>query len=133
MAGAYLKLKELGPKVGFSILAVVMGATRAYAVDVTPEQGIPLLSGDPDTVINSIVTTFLWIMGLAAIIYLIWGGMSYITAGGDADKASKGRVAITNAVIGIIIIALALVIYRAVIGGLGRGVVGVQQGTTSTY
>jgi hypothetical protein len=126
-----LKVKELTSKAGFAVLAVAMTAGRAFAQatsGITGEAGIPLLSGSPSTVINRIVTAFLWVIGLVAIIYLIWGGMMYVTAGGDAEKAGKGRTAITNAIVGIIIIALALIIYRAVVGGLLGGSSGLQEG-----
>lgn len=127
-----LRVKELTTKAGFALLGASMTATRAFAQStsdgITSEAGIPLLSGSPSAVINQIVNAFLWVMGVVAIIYLIWGGMTYITAGGDAEKAGKGRVAITNAIIGIIIVALALIIYKAVIGGLLGGVSGVQDG-----
>lgn len=56
------------------------------------------------------VNTLLWFTGVIAVIYLIYGGILYITAGGDAEKATKGRTAIINAVIGVVIILLALVI-----------------------
>jgi len=65
--------------------------------------------------IADIVNVALALIGIVAVVYLIWGGVTYITAGGDAEKAGKGRVAITNAIIGIIIIVAALVIYNAVI------------------
>lgn len=133
---ARLRVKELTAKVGFALLGASMTATRAFAANtsrgITSESGIPLLNDSPSAVINQIVTAFLWVMGLVAIIYLIWGGMMYITAGGDAEKAGKGRVAITNAIVGIIIVALALVIYRAVVGGLLGGAPGLQDGDTGS-
>ena len=50
------------------------------------------------------ISIFLWIAAVLAVIYLIYGGVLYITAGGDAEKATKGRTALINAIIGIIII-----------------------------
>ncbi len=122
------RVKELTSKAGFAILGVTMTASRALAADLTNEQGIPLLTDAPGDVINRIVNTFLWVIGILAIIYLIWGGMTYVTAGGDAEKAGKGRIAITNAIIGIIIVALAIVIYRAILGGVGSGTRGLTGG-----
>lgn len=123
------RVKELTSKAGFAILGVTMTAGRALAqTDLTEEQGIPLLTDAPGDVINRIVNTFLWVIGILAIIYLIWGGMTYVTAGGDAEKAGKGRIAITNAIIGIIIVALAIVIYRAILGGVGSGTRGLTGG-----
>jgi hypothetical protein len=61
------------------------------------------------------INIFLWVIGVLAVVYLIYGGVLYITAGGDAEKANKGRTAITNAIIGIVIVVLAIVIYSTVL------------------
>ena len=56
-----------------------------------------------------------WILGVAAIvafIYLILSGLKYITAGGDAAKATEARTGIINAIIGIAVISLAFFIMR---------------------
>ena len=127
-------INEQTSKAGFAVLGVAMTAGRAMAAGITDEGGIPLLTKKPGDVIDGVVNIFLWIIGLLAIIYLIWGGMMYVTAGGDAEKAGKGRTAITNAIIGIIIVALAIVIYRAVVGGISGGDTGsFLNATNGTY
>lgn len=106
--------------VGAATLIVGAFATSALAIDFTQVEPINISNSDPMTFISKIVTYALTFAGVIAVIYLIWGGISYITAGGDAEKAGKGRVAITNAIIGIIIIMASLVIYNAVTqNGLG--------------
>lgn len=60
-----------------------------------------------------VVNTLQWmlvIVAAIAVVYLVYGGFSYITAGGDAEKATKGRTVIINAIIGIVIIVLAYTI-----------------------
>ena len=50
-------------------------------------------------------------IGLAiAIILLIVSGIKYMTSGGDADKATKARQGIINALIGVVIVIGALFI-----------------------
>ncbi len=61
-------------------------------------------------VIAAGINAFLLLAGSIAVIYLIYGGVLYITAGGDAEKATKGRTALINAIIGIIIILAAFAI-----------------------
>lgn len=56
----------------------------------------------------NILNWVLFLAGALAVVYLIYGGILYITAGGDAEKATKGRTAVINAIIGIVIILLAL-------------------------
>lgn len=79
--------------------------------------GITPLNQEPvglQTIITNIANWVLWIAGAIAVIYLVYGGILYITAGGDETKASKGKTAIVNAVIGIAIILAALIIIRFV-------------------
>lgn len=78
----------------------------------------PMRTGDLKSILVGLLNVFLWVAGLLAVIYLVYGGVLYITAGGDAEKATKGRTALINAVIGVIIIMLALVIMRFVVNSL---------------
>jgi threonine/homoserine/homoserine lactone efflux protein len=50
--------------------------------------------------------------GALAVIYLIWAGIQYIQAGGDASKAKAARASIINAIIGIVVILSTYTIIR---------------------
>lgn len=65
-------------------------------------------------IIQAVIAWILVLAAAIAIVYLVYGGILYITAGPDAEKATKGRTAIVNAVIGIVIIALSFVILQLV-------------------
>jgi len=54
--------------------------------------------------------------GILAFAYLIFSGFLYLTAGGNAESAKKGQQGILNAIIGLVIIALAYTITTALIG-----------------
>jgi hypothetical protein len=54
--------------------------------------------------VKSIINLVFFLAGAAAIIYLIWAGIKYITSGGDTKKAGEARTAILNAVIGIAVV-----------------------------
>ncbi|HUT95968.1 MAG TPA: TrbC/VirB2 family protein [Candidatus Paceibacterota bacterium] len=56
-----------------------------------------------------------------AVIFLIVGGIQYMTAGGDDEKASKAKKLIINAIIGIAIIFAATFILSLVEGLLIGG------------
>lgn len=82
---------------------------RAYA-QVTPPLISPLPVGNI-TIQQFIIRSLTWLFyaaGVITVIYLIWGGLTYITAGGDPEKATKGKTAVVNAIIGIVVILLAL-------------------------
>lgn len=82
--------------------------------------GIKIFSGSLTGLLNNVVGVALVLIGIIAVMYLIYGGIIYITAGGDADKAGKGRIAITNSIIGIIIVAASFIIYNTV-ANFGEG------------
>lgn len=86
---------------------------RAYAQIETLPGVTPLGTGDTGSITEFVIRIANWVMfaaGALVLIYLIYGGILYVTAGGDAEKATKGRTAVINAVIGLIIVLLALVI-----------------------
>ncbi len=121
------KVIEVAKSVGtkFSLLALSVGSIVGIAkaapgdlgdINGTPIEGIKVFGGDLSVLVTNLINIILLLAGVLAVVYLIWGGISYVTAGGDAEKASKGRVAITNAIIGIIIIIAALAIYSYITG-----------------
>lgn len=93
---------------------------RAMAIRASDLTAInPLESGSLSQKIAAGINATLWVAGALAVIYLIYGGILYITAGGDAEKATKGRTALINAIIGVIIILLALLILAFIKEQLG--------------
>lgn len=50
------------------------------------------------------------IAGLVAILYLILGGLSWVTAGGNKENVDKAREKIQNAVIGLILVFAVLAV-----------------------
>lgn len=94
---------------------LINSALAANASDVH----ISFVDGTLGSIINTVITWVLGIAGVIAVIYLIYGGILYITAAGDAEKATKGRTALVNAIIGIVIIALAVLIATTVTRILG--------------
>jgi len=65
-------------------------------------------------IVDLIVTWIIYIVGVLAFIYLVVSGITYITAGGNAEQAKKGQAGIINSIIGIVIVVLAYVILQSV-------------------
>lgn len=66
-------------------------------------------------VLNIVLNIFLLISGIAAFFYILYGGFVYLTAGGEATKATQGRTYIVNAVIGIVLIFISFALAKFVI------------------
>lgn len=93
-------------------------------------------SGNMNTTVSNAgtaIVNFLFLLGgVLAVIYLLWCGIQYITAGGNADRAKGARQGIVNAIFGIIVMMAAYAIIRFAVG-LGRSASGLENGrATST-
>jgi len=59
------------------------------------------------SVISSLIAVMLIVSALATFLYLLMGGFMWITSGGDAKKTEAAGKQITNALIGLGIVAAA--------------------------
>ena len=64
----------------------------------------------------------LLIAGVAVFGYLVWGGISWLTAGSDTTKVEEARTRITNALIGLAIVAVAWAVYLIIDYFFGIGI-----------
>ncbi len=71
------------------------------------------------SIITNIVNVIFAIGGGLAVIYIIWGGIIYLTAGSDENKAKQGRDTLTYAIIGLVVIALSFTIIRWLVTVIG--------------
>lgn len=65
--------------------------------------------------IANIVQILSVIVGIVAVIMIIWGGFKFITSGGDSGNVASARNTIIYALIGLVIVALAQIIVRFVL------------------
>ncbi len=68
----------------------------------------------PDTISRGIAfaINFVFVVaGFIMAVQLIWGGLDWVTSGGDEQKLAAAQAKIVNAIIGIIIMVAALVIW----------------------
>lgn len=72
------------------------------------------------TIVQNILNAIIGITGIIAVIFIIIGGVQYMTSTGDAPKVQKAKNTILYAVIGLIIVILAFVIVNWVINMVGK-------------
>ena len=87
----------------------------------TPERYTVSLPEKPDSffasfpaMLTAIMNIVLTIGVVAVLFYLIWGGIEYITSGGDKGKTEGARNKITSAIVGLIILVSAWAILQFV-------------------
>lgn len=69
--------------------------------------------------LSGVLTFVMVLAALLVFFYLIWGGIEWITSGGDKGKTESARNKITAAIIGIIVLAASYAILQLVLNFLG--------------
>lgn len=72
----------------------------------------------PNGAILSVTSILALVAGIVSIIFLVYGGMKYVTSGGDSAGVSSAKNTIIAALVGLLIAALARPIVAFVIGKL---------------
>jgi NAD/NADP transhydrogenase beta subunit len=73
--------------------------------DVTKGTAPP--TNSVETAINNIMNWFFVIVLIVAVIFLLWAGFLFITAGGDPDKVNTARQNVMYAMVGVAVAVLA--------------------------
>jgi hypothetical protein len=77
-------------------------------------------SGNPEAKIANIINYVVGALGLVAVLFLIIGGVQYMTAGGDDGKVESATKTIKNALIGLAVIVLSGLIVNFVFSILAK-------------
>ena len=106
-----------------ALVASLLAAAPAMALAQGLQVGAPQFAGTaPNNGLYGVVVTLinvaLTLAGLVAAVYLILGGIRYITSQGDEDQAETAKNTILYAVIGLIVIGLSAAIVNFVISAV---------------
>lgn len=67
------------------------------------------------TTISLIIKAALALTGVIVLVYLVYAGYTWMTAGGDSDKVTKAKETISRAVIGLTIVLLSYAIVAFIV------------------
>ena len=82
-------------------LAIVFGFPfAANALKITN----PINVSDPEAIIGNAIEGILGITGSIALLFFVYGGITWMTARGQAEQIDRGRKILVWAVIGLIVI-----------------------------
>ncbi|MBQ3429897.1 hypothetical protein IJG21_00540 [Candidatus Saccharibacteria bacterium] len=104
-------------------VAAVLPGRAVYAgiqdgADVTKEGNELGQAGDLETTVKNVINIILYVIGIVAVVMMIFGGFQYITSAGDAAKVTKAKNTILYGVVGLVIAILAYAIVNYVLGSL---------------
>ncbi len=83
-----------------------------------PNEYISNQDTDLDSKVIIIVNAIIGVLGLAAVVIVILGGVQYMTSTGDAGKVKKAKDTILYGIIGLVICVLAFAIVNFVISNI---------------
>ncbi len=99
------------------VLVLTPALVFAQGLDfITPPEGTA--QGNLIDAVIFILNGLLIVAALAAVVFIIIGGIQYIFSAGDDDKATEAKNTILFAVIGLIVIGLAAALVNFVIGAI---------------
>lgn len=105
---------------GSSLQGVKKGTSVSTISKAAGTPGYNLINPLGSRSVPTLASDFIkWISGIAGsvfILYLLWGGLEWMMAGGDPKKATAARNRILYAVLGVTVIFLAYFLVDALIG-----------------
>ncbi|MCD6109399.1 hypothetical protein J7J83_01410 [bacterium] len=123
-------------KKGFKQAFIILGLTSLLLVIFTAIGGtagaqlinpgdaprdIAAGGGDIRALVLNIVSFVLGFLGLIAVIMIIYGGITYVTAAGNQEKVDSAKKIIMYAIVGIIIVLISFALVNTVINGAAVG------------
>lgn len=123
------KMTQLGNFLTLTFLSLLIPG-QALAAFPSP---VPITITDPGTglgtdlgdIVNTAIRWAIYLGAVVALFYLAWGAFQYLTAGDDMKATEKGRARITNAVVGLVILASIFAIWTILATILNLGEVGI--------
>ena len=76
--------------------------------------------GSVGDIIKNVINALLYIVGVLAVIMLVWGGIRYTTSAGNANSVSAAKNTILYAIIGLLVAFFAYAIVNWVLD-FGKG------------
>lgn len=77
-------------------------------------------NSDLKTTAKNIINVLFWVIGIAAVIVIIYSGILYIISAGNSNTVQKAKTTLTYAVVGLIVAILSYAIVSFVVNALKK-------------
>lgn len=113
-------IKKIALAAGAAMSGMLTMAPRVMAeVEIEPIKAGTGYATNFGTMFSSILNVVMLIAAILVFAMLIWGGVEWITSGGEKSKAESARNKLTAAVIGLVIIAASYALITLIVQFLG--------------
>ena len=106
-------LRKISNYLSNAILAGVVYAQSTRDINLQPPSGWEKLANITlPGIVSTVIKLILVVAALIAFIFLVIGGIKWITSGGDKEQTAKAQGTITAALIGLVIVFAAWAIIK---------------------
>ena len=106
----------------FGLFFLLVGPALAVETDLGEVAPIKISTiSDLNQKVGAIIKTILGIVGMLALVMVIYGGFMWMTSGGKADQVKKGKDTLVWAVAGLALIFFSYVLVNFVITAMTTG------------
>ncbi len=116
--------------VGLGVVSLQPVLAAGGAGDLTLKKGVEagktdetdreLFEGE-GSIFKTVINVLLFLIGAISVIMIIYGGIRYVTSGGDQGAVTSAKNTILYAVVGLVVAILAYAIVNFVVGAFGVG------------
>lgn len=111
-------------KLGIVAGSFFLFAAPTLAVGLCPSNppfppGCNGTSADPNVIIPNVINLLLFVAFVAALVFLIIGGIKWIMSGGDKEGSGKAKETVTSALIGLAVVLGAWILINIVLSFFG--------------
>jgi hypothetical protein len=92
------------------VLILIPFFSFAATIPVTNPGGIYNATVDASIIISRIADFIIGAIALLGIVFLVWGGILYVTSAGDDAQIEKAKTTMTYAILGLFVAGLAFAI-----------------------
>ena len=113
------------PSLIASLLMAIAVAPALSAIDVTDtggqDESNKVLAENQDnddfaTIVGSVISLLLFVLGIAAVFMIILGGFRYVTSNGDSGKLESAKNTILYSVVGLVVAIFAYALVNFTLG-----------------
>jgi heme/copper-type cytochrome/quinol oxidase subunit 2 len=117
-------MKNFFKKAAATVGMVLMSASTAFAQGLDSSYlgsfQVGRNDGDPIAFAINLINWAIGLVALVAVGVLIYSGVKYVTSNGDEKKVEEANKGIVNAIIGLVICFVAVMVVNFVIAQLGN-------------
>lgn len=105
------------------LLPTSVSAQGSFPIDLDSQVSSRVaINTDLGSFVTRVFSAIIIVAGLATFLYMIYGGVQWVMSGGEKDKLGEAKAKITQAIIGLAIVASAWAIFKLVDYFFGIGI-----------